>query len=581
MKYEGLTLEFVNFIDKYKIEKTESLMKKISESLDAISDKQPEDEKNRQKISYTNILGQIDISQFIQSLESALILDDQLFFYHDTEKTTEWINNLQKLKMEWLEVQEKSDFKVQNLRTKIANDIKKSLEVIETYEENSKAIKDKIEFSLDSYLLSIDLNRRLSDIKDKEPIFLDIFDKQSQAWIKELEDITKKYNYATWLDWASGNASNIGFSTHVAKLTHSSINSGSSIYFDSTDNSPQYLTTASLANAPTDISQTDNKYAPIGKLLKLESNGQKLVDKLRIGDVSNFTIFSKYETQLAKWRSSFLSCFSDKKPSSHSLAKQIYYPVGANYHLLSPLASSSLDHMIFEKIEFVKFNEPSVAIRKQKGSKKYHFDEIDLSYPHVAILKVTSGDKTSKAHMNVSPFNQVRVGKRYLFPSTPPSWKSQLKPPSTQESLFDGEFNHRAWHSVKQLQKYLIGIRNKNSTKEIRDHVKSCADEIIGILFNYVSEIQNLTNQSGWSQCNTKLKESHQLWLDPYRQDDIFQQKRQSGDWQEQVCKDFGNWLNHQLKHDRMSFSKIEADTWAKFLLKRLREFERDLEVTL
>lgn len=576
MKYEGLTLEFVNFIDKYKIEKTEGLIKKIFESLDGINEKQPEDEKKRQKINYTNILGKIDISQFIQSLESALVLDGQLFFYHDAEKTIEWINKLQKFKTEWLVEQEKSDFKVQNLRIKIANAIKKSFVAIETYEENSKAIKDKIDFSLDSYLLSFDLDKRLIEIKYKEPLFLEVIDKQSQLWIEELDGICKKYNYATWLNWASENSINVGFSTHVAKLTHSSIKGGSSVYFDK-DESPCYLTTTSLEDKSIDISQTNNLYAPIGILLKLEFNGHNLADKLSIGDVSNFEDFAKDQIQLEKWRNGFLSCFSDKKPSSHSLAKQIYYPVDENYHLLSPLASSSLDQAIFDLFRYSDKNQEIWAQRKQN---KYHCEHI-VTYPNKAFLKVTSGDKTSKAHMNVSPLNQIRVGKRYLFPSTPPSWKSQLKPPSTQESLFDGEFNHRAWQSVKQLKKYLLDIRNQNSTKEIRDHVKNCADEIIGILFNYVSEIQNLPNQSGWSQRNTKLKESHQLWLEPYRQDDSFQQKRQSGDWQAQVSKDFGSWLNHQLKHDKLSFSKIEADTWAKFLLKRLREFERDLEVTL
>ena len=577
MKYEGLTLGFVNFIDQYKVEKTDNLIKKILESLDNEIEKKDEKEKVNLNISYTNILGQFNIDQLIIFFERYFIVDEYLFFLKNTENTNEWLRKLKEQKIEWINLQNENDFKVQSLRVKITSYIKKSFESFENYEANSRSIKDKTEFALDSYLLSYDLENRLNKIKTKHPLFLNLIDDQSKFWLTKLEEISNKYHYPNWLDWASENAHNIGFSTHVAKLTHSSIKGGSSIYFDKIDQESEYLTTASLVDRPIDVSQTDNKFAPIGKLLKLEFNEQKLYSKLICSDVTDIETFTDNEDQLRKWQNGFLNCFRDKTPSSHSLAKQIYYPIGNNYHLLGTLASSSLDQLIFDKF---KFSEVTVSIRKQKWSKKYHFDEIELSYPNIAILKVTSGDKTSKAHMNVSPLNVERVGSRYLFPSAPPSWKSNLKPPISQTSLFDGEFTHRAWHSTKSLQKYLLAIRMQPSTKQIRDHVKEYADQIIGILFNYVTEIHNLTSQSGWSQSAKKLKESHQLWLDPYRQDDNFQQKRQSGNWQAQVCHDFGNWLNHHLSHDKMSFSKMESDTWAKFLLKRLREFERDLELT-
>lgn len=578
MKYEGLTLEIINLIDDYKISKIKKVVNGDSSSknsnkkkgIKGVISSLGESEELTKK--YSNILEQVNVVSVIEYLEKSLINNNCFFFCPISEiQVIEWRKKIYNVQNEWKEIQVKNDEETLNLKIKISNTIKKSLKGIDGYTDNEKQIKTVIDRALENSWISFNLTEKLNAItKDLNTDAIKLIDGFKAIWLADLDKISNDHDYAKWLDWASRYAGKVGFSTHIAKLTHSSIEGASSIYFDKQEESSCYLTTTSLVAKEVDVSQTSNEFAPIGKLLKLQNNDGMLGDRLSHDNVSDLKALAKDEAQLESWRQGFLTCFKEKSLSSHSLAKQLYFPISSGYHLLSPLASSSLDQAIFL---LFKYDEKSIEIGKQRWAKKYH-PEINISYPDIAVLKVTASN-----HGNASPLNGVRGGKRYLFPSMPPYWKSRLKPPIHQESLFYGEFDYRAGQSAKNLQKYLLALRDQKGNKEIRDHIKKYVNEIIDTLFYYVAEIQGLVNQSDWNKPATKLKEAHQLWLDPYRKDEIFQQKRKSGDWQEQVCNDFGRWLNIRLEHEKMKFSKIESKSWAKLLMAKLREFERDLEV--
>ena len=358
----------------------------------------------------------------------------------------------------------------------------------------------------------------------------------------------------------------------MAKLTHSSIKGATNIYFDKSDKEPYYFSTSSLTKKTVDVSQTNNALSPIGKLFQLEFNGIKLADKMRNRDLSDFKSFAKNEEQFLLWENNFFNAFQKNKPSTHFLAKQMYFPISKDtYHMLSPLVSSSLEQEVYEKVQYSKYKE-SKKNREQKRAGKYH-KELNVWYPNLAILKVTQSN-----HGNASPLNGKRGGIRYLFPSTPPQWKSSIKPPLKYISLFR-DYERRVWRQTKELQEYLLKITDNKPNMYIRDNVRRNINGIIDTLFNYVAEIQNLKELRGWSQEEGKLKESHRLWLDPYCEDIEFQNKRETKEWQDEVCLDFGLWLNKKLEHKEMLFVKINSDRWAKILKGRLREFERDLEV--
>jgi CRISPR-associated protein Csy1 len=79
----------------------------------------------------------------------------------------------------------------------------------------------------------------------------------------------------------------------------------------------------------------------------------------------------------------------------------------------------------------------------------------------------------------------------------------------------------------------------------------------------------------GWSaQADCQLNLAEQCWLDPNRalSDDDFAARYQRGDWKDEVCLRFANWLNASLKTDKTSFGGPEADEWQNMLREELED---------
>jgi len=232
-------------------------------------------------------------------------------------------------------------------------------------------------------------------------------------------------------------------------------------------------------------------------------------------------------------------------------------------------------HAIYQRIVKCRFGEEAKVIRSAKKAGKY-INKQDVNHLNTA-LQNFGGSKPQ----NVSQLNSSRGGKSYLFSCAPPSWKSELKPPVTSKSIFSGEFDRRAWRQAQRLQQYLLSIHQQDSTMDIRKKRAAYLDELVDTLFNYAAEVQSLTQFAGWSS-SCELKSEQQLWLDPYRKDQSFQDERAKGDWQLQIADDFAFWLKRKLKHDQLILGEVEHQEWLRLLSHKLREFEADLpEVTL
>tara|TARA_R110001583_G_C5665439_1_gene410070 strand:+ start:3416 stop:4792 length:1377 start_codon:yes stop_codon:yes gene_type:complete len=429
----------------------------------------------------------------------------------------------------------------------------------------NKINKIKEEFNTNKNLTDKNKEKKEQELKVLE---INLVEQRKKSASGEIRDwINTSVNNAISLN-ANSKDTAIAIATHVAKLTHSSINWATSIFHGNNDKHC-YLSTSSFKELKVDVAHPDLKLAPISKFLLFLHNKKLIGKTVKAEDFSVFKPFSVNNQEFEKWKDGFFLYCTQNSVATHNLAKQIYFPVNDKYHLLSPMVSSVLDQEIYDRLNFDK-NMNEVRDYKNKGM--YHPD-IFISYPNKAILKVTASNDS-----NASISNGKRGGKRYLLPSMPPTWQKILSPPLKQKSLFSSEFEKRSWKSAKELQKYLIKLQNKEfGNKTIRDQVKQHINNIINILFDYVLEIQAMP--SGWSE-QAKLKEAHALWLDSNRHDQDFQEKRKSGQWQEVICKDFGLWMNSKLSNKDMKLVKFENDKWAKLLQNRLNLFDKGWEET-
>lgn len=442
-------------------------------------------------------------------------------------------------------------------------------EKIDAIKKNRKAMdQTQLEFQrsqlnrLRSIALPICSKKEVQDIMDE--------------YHESLDKINEQHEVVHWLNEAATNASGINFATHVAKLTHSRIKKASDIYDESTEISPRYLTTSSLHHDRLkDYACDDAKFSPTAKLLQSAYKDVSLLDLVASGNSSAFSSFTDDQEVIDNWMVKFKQALGSQRKSSHSLAKQVYFPVSRNsYHILSLLTSSSMAHSIVNKVKS-PINSGFGEAREQKKSGKYS-NLVITNYPNKAVIKVTTSN-----HQNVSVLNSERGGKIYLLPCLPPEWKAIPKPPITKKSMFHIEA--LSTDAVKRLQKLLLAIKhnelNKNNP-EIYFRLSELVSEVIDHLFDYVSSIQGLKEQAGWSECSN-LKVAHQLWLDPNRKGEDFQKKRKTWDWQLEICADFSSWLNKKLEHKKLTLGVPQEALWKKLIKPRLREFVAITEVEL
>ncbi|MDD3500079.1 MAG: type I-F CRISPR-associated protein Csy1 [Sulfurovum sp.] len=465
---------------------------------------------------------------------------------------------------------------VGGINYKLEEAIKKAPHDKKKLEEITKKKKNKNQSAL-----SFQQEKMKELILLAEELNLDIQPMKNEYFEKTLK-LGEEHDVINWLSNYCKKAIGVSFATHVIKMTHSSISGASNVSDTYLSRSDRFVTTSSLNKLIVDNAVDDAKNAPVADLLKLEtydSNGniKTLMDYIKEDNSSPFESFTNDRILITTWMNELKEAFSKTKNSSNFLAKQVYFPVdkNQNYHLILPMTSSSLNYEIHQRFEDAKNNNKVAKSQKKKG--KYSvFSEI--YFPNKAIIKSVASNP-----QNVSKLIGKTRGGISLLSSKPPVWNKRLHPPSKKESLFYTDLGYKSRESIKNLQKLLMAIkineRSKNDPK-IHSKITLLANEIIDVVFDYVQSIQALKDEAGWSE-NSALKEAHQLWLDPYRDDEEFQKKRSQKEWHQEIGHDFSMWLNKQLEHKKMIPGNQLQRLWKDIFAPRFREFYAISEVTL
>lgn len=472
------------------------------------------------------------------------------------------------------------DFLESKFEADISKFVKETFKEVQKQASKSKVISEEFENFLDSRK-----NKKPDDVSDKAFLasrmdalfdYLEPFDivdkvKLKSEYLVLIDKLKNKYKANTWIEDASDNANSITFATHVAKLTHSKIDS-SSLNDSIESNRQDILTTSCLAEITVDGAVAGNQYAPIYQFLSLERDGVTLAQTLAKTSNSILQSFSKDEVQLAEWNQHFKQVTQSSTFSTHALAKQVYFPINSehseqtHYHLLCPMTSSSLAQHLFNHL----FNDDNRLVRKQYFDKKYHSDTF-YDYPQKAAIAVTASN-----HSNASQLNGKRGGKLYLFNAKPPTWQTQIKPPSYKNTMFNHDpLNNLCRDNIKGFQSMFLGAvevyRKPNIMAGIEKWIHAIGDDVLA----YASLIQQLP--SGWSAGShlEKNRIEHCYFLDFYRQDDSFIVKQRSNDWQAVIAHDFGSWINNKLADNNKKFTPQaeHRKLWQKMFAQQLRDY--------
>ena len=326
-----------------------------------------------------------------------------------------------------------------------------------------------------------------------------------------------------------------------------------------------------------------NQYAPIFQFLELELQGKKLAPEFENENNTILESFASNEDQLLTWNKGFKQALASGNLATHPLSKQIYFPVkqgtgnsGTHYHLLCQVTSSSLAQVMYEA--FFDADQKNV---KKAYDKNVFASNNKVSFPGRAHLSVTASN-----HSNASQLNGKRGGKLCLLSAQPPVWQSQIKPPIYRKSWFDRGIPLAAIKDdITYLRNFLLrfgrlGLSIKDPKR--RRWIDKWVNRIISNVLLFAEAIQNLP--AGWSDnSEIKLKPEQQYFLDPYRADEAFRNKRKATDWQSTVCSDFAFWLNRKLLGKDKKFTPQREHTrlWRSMMEQPLRESSDMIDVVL
>lgn len=407
------------------------------------------------------------------------------------------------------------------------------------------------------------LQPKLEKLKPEE-------DEQRQALLKE-------YLPANWIAQAAKDIWQLERATHVVKYTHPDAKNEVRI-FSSNIASPgnSFLGDGVVGSHTVDtlacLDVAGNAAClPVDKFLSLEVGGLSILERVCRNDPLLREVFADFGDVGSEWISVFLDyARPDKKPASHKLTKQVYWPVeDRNYHLLAPLFPSSLVHGLWKRIQDDRFSDEAKAAREARRNGLAHPHGY-CEYPNVAIQNF-GGSKPQ----NISQLNTERKGQNYLLPSLPPSWKSaEVRAPLAVNSVFDRIFGSRprVRELVRILKEFLISVEHAGTNIRIRDKRAELAGLIRDEALQYAAELQQL--EPGWSASpECLLNSAEQCWLDPERAelDADFASLRQRGDWQDEICRRFGNWLNARLTTPNTPMGVVEAAHWRDVLDEEMR----------
>lgn len=210
--------------------------------------------------------------------------------------------------------------------------------------------------------------------------------------------------------------------------------------------------------------------------------------------------------------------------------KQVYFVVGAGYHLLSTLSPSGIMFKLKERINVLRFSDEAKEAREAK--KKNSYSENHFSDLYGLSVIGFGGTKPQ----NISVLNNENGGTAYLLPSLPP----ELTPRSIQlprNNFFSDTLWPKAYKdNFQQLHAVFTDERNNIHIRNKRDWI------VKGIIYQVVDRLWMVRySEAGWSESENyrQLPKHQKIWLDQH----FATTRAENAEWITSVKSDFARWF--------------------------------------
>ncbi|BBL58353.1 type I-F CRISPR-associated protein Csy1 [Methylomonas koyamae] len=351
-------------------------------------------------------------------------------------------------------------------------------------------------------------------------------DKQT-AIQQEAED---KFSLPTWLPDAARRAAWLSMSSHPGKFSHPSAKT-SSVIAQGQQANDGYLRTGNVVYE-LDVSAKTAAAMDVYTFLNLPlDDGQTLLQHLERDSDQAKRLLNVPTASYDSLRSGFLAVKqSDVVTRTDGLVKQVYFPVDADYHLLSILTPSGILAQTKNRIDTMRFSEATKQSKDSRRKNDHHADGFD----DMLGLTVTVYGGANK--QNISLLNVQNAGRAYLLSSVPPIFEQrQVRLPTRH--FFRNSLSARRFQDNFQTLDRLMrsGVNNIHVRDGIRNTLKYLIDSVLRLAFAIRA------TGPGWSQAEhyRELPLAQRIWLD----DVYLEQREQSEAWLDEVAGDFARWI--------------------------------------
>lgn len=410
-----------------------------------------------------------------------------------------------------------------------------------------------------------------------------IEERKAQALDKLAEDspkwavIMQKFQRDTWLADAARRVSQIQVASHIIKAQNQ-FAQGTSLYYsiDTARCEKGIVRSDDLGELRYQDVVGNAAALDVYKFLSLSFEGETLLSRALRHDKALLAALHDDVSIATEWLMAFASITEgkDSTPRAHTFIKQLYWPLSdSQYHVLVPLFPSSLVHHVFLDLNEKRFSERAAEARKAR-KENTAYSGIHYDFPNIAVLK-TGGSNPQ----NIGQLNSQRVGRSYLLPSLPPTWKT-MDLPYGVTSIFTRHFprNRNVYVELKSLITFLES--NPPPIIKTRDKRDQQIENIIDELVNYAFRLRN--EAPGWTQnAQCELSENEIYWLDPYRDEvDPNWTRPPSDEWLAEIKAEFSRFINRSLTTDKLKMADPEYHYWHDYLKHYIQQIDRfDMEV--
>jgi len=384
-----------------------------------------------------------------------------------------------------------------------------------------------------------------------DPVIENFLNERKEKWLKsritskttsdEKAELEKQaeinFSLDVWLSTGADLANQISITSHPAKFTYPSIKK-ENVCFTRAVKKKKNDGFVRSGNIETEIDAFGNAAGlPVYEFLSLklsdgrtilqhlEDNTDEIKEKLKTDSVSFSEIRNKF---LSITKSDY------QNERTHERIKQVYFPVGDEYHLLSVLPPSGIIFKLKEKINLMKFSGKTKEAIEAKKKNMYYEEGFSDIYDLCVI-----GFGGTKPQ-NISVLNSKNGGKAYLLLSMPPELKLRnIFPPHSNfftNNIRPNDFNE----NFSKLHSLLSDDLNNMHIRKKRDRI------IKNIIYQIADKMWMIRSlDEGWSDDEKyfKLPQHQKIWLDQK-----YSAIRNEIEWFDQLKTDFGRWFINTYK---------------------------------